>query len=250
MSLLRSELLTAHGFVHGFSLRTGGTSRAPFDSLNLGRALGDEAAAVEANHTIFAEAVGYRPGALFEVSQVHGDRVRVVSAEEDPTIVRQEEADALVARSPGVAIGVRVADCVPVLLACRATGSVAAVHVGWRGAVAEILARALSALEATPRDVIACLGPHIRVSAFEVGPDVAVTLAAAAPTADVIDDSRERPHVDLSALIRSQLLGLDLSPEAVDDVGGCTFGEAIRFFSYRRDGRATGRHVAAIVSRA
>lgn len=240
--------------MHGFSLRTGGASAPPFDSLNLGRALGDSVEAVEANHGTFAEAVGFAPGTLFEVSQVHGERVRVVAPSEDPARVRAEEADALVARAGGVAVGVRVADCVPVLLADRATGAVAAVHVGWRGAVARILEGALLTLAdqvgTRPGHVVACFGPHIRVGAFEVGPEVAETLAAAAPAADIVDDSRERPHVDLANLVRSQLTELGLGPEAVQDIGGCTFDDAARFFSYRRDGKATGRHVAAIVSRA
>jgi len=247
---LCSELLTGHGFRHGFSLRTGGVSRAPFDTLNLGGAVGDAPSAVDENRRRFAKALGVPLDRLYQASQVHRAGVRVVGAEDHPEEVVRAEADALVVPA-GVraAVGVRVADCVPVLLADASTGAVAAVHVGWRGAVARVLDAALDALGADAGDVLAAIGPHIRVGAFEVGDDVADRIAAEAHGAAVVVRGGSKPHVDLARVVQAQLAHRGIDGERVDDVGGCTLTEPERYFSYRRDGRRSGRHVGAIVAR-
>jgi YfiH family protein len=252
--LLKSELLSGHGFAHGFSLRSGGVGRAPFDTLNLGRTVGDDPVAVEENHRRFAAAAGFDPARLFQVSQVHGAVVHVVRAGSAPADLASAPGDALVSCVPETAVGVRVADCVPLLLADPRTGAVAAVHAGWRGTVARVLDAAIAALReeagTSAADLLAAIGPHIRVGAFEVGADVAETIAAAAHGAPVVDRSRgEKPHVDLAATVRAQLVAAGLDAARVDDVGGCTHAEAERFFSFRRDGPRSGRHVGAIAVR-
>ena len=250
--VLRSTLLQALGVRHGFNLRTGGVSEGAFATFNLGRATGDDAARVEENHQRFAAVVGYAPGALFEVSQVHAGHVRAVSPGEQPTLVRREEADALVAHSGGLAIGVRIADCVPVLIADASDHAVAAVHAGWRGTVAGVLEAGVHALltagSGDPRALRVALLPHIRRCCFEIGEDVALALGAASPDPDVIDRSGRRPHADLARILRAKLLTLGVTEDAIDDVPGCTRCEPERFFSYRRDGQLSGRHLAAIVS--
>ena len=123
--VLRSTALTDAGFAHAFSLREGGVSDAPFGTLNLGRAVGDEEECVWENHIRFAARVPYPRDELYEVSQVHGVSVRVVALCEDPVVVRQEQHDALIAPAGGLAVGVRTADCVPILLADTVTGGVA-----------------------------------------------------------------------------------------------------------------------------
>jgi YfiH family protein len=249
---LASRLLLDHGFANGFSLRTGGASDPPFDSLNLGRSVGDDPERVAENRRRFAAAVGYAEHDLYEVSQVHGRTVRVIGAEEPPHRIRSEEADALVATSGGRALAVRVADCIPLLLADPETGAAAAVHAGWRGVEAAIATVALDAMRrigARSETVLAAIGPHIRVGAFEVGEDVAVRLAGVGPGEEVVVRGRERPHVDLSAILRHQLQRAGVAGERIDDVGGCTFAERERFFSFRRDGQRSGRHLGVVVSR-
>jgi len=258
--VLRSELLRDHGVVHGFSLRTGGVGAPPYDTLNLGRNVGDDPAAVAENHRLLARAVGYPPERLFEVGQVH--RAEVVPLPPvgpgDVDDVRRREADALVATADPAgprAVGVRTADCVPVLAAHPAGGTVAAIHVGWRGAVAGVLPRGLEALVAAAgsgvgmADLVVALGPHIRRDAFEVGPDVADALArAAGPDARVVHEGSGRPRVDLAEVCRAQLAAIGVPRARVDDVGGCTVAEPARFFSHRRDAGRTGRHLAVIVA--
>jgi polyphenol oxidase len=244
-SLLRSPLLERHGFTHAFTTRVGGVSAPPFDSLNLARNVGDAPESVTENHRRLAETLGYEH--LFELSQVHGRVVRTVVASDDPTRVRAEEGDALVAREPGLAVAVRIADCVPLLFADPVSGSVAAVHAGWRGVEARIAEAALETLGADPAQVLVAIGPHIRLGHFEVGPEVAAQLEAVAHGVSCTDRTAEPPHVDLCAILRAQLHALGV--RAIDDVGGCTFAERTRFYSFRRDGDASGRQAAVIVAR-
>jgi YfiH family protein len=154
----------------------------------------------------------------------------------------------------GLAIGVRVADCVAILLAHAPSGAVAAVHAGWRGVVGEIVSATLSALAARvaapPAQWIAAVFPHIGAGAFEVGEDVAQQIAESVPEEPrVILRGGEKPHVDLGLAVELQLRRAGLAGENIERVVGCTFSEPERFFSYRRDGAASGRHLAVIVSR-
>jgi YfiH family protein len=252
--VLGSPLLHAHGFRHGFNLRTGGVSTAePYASFNLGRAGGDDPAHVEENHGRFARALGYARGELYEVSQVHGAAALVIDRAEGPGAFRRREADALIAPSGGLCAGVRIADCAPVLLADVESGAVAAVHAGWRSTVAGVLEASCAALlragSGRRSALRAAIFPHIRACCFEVGADVAARLHAASPEALAVDDSREKPHVDLAAILRAKLAALGVAAQHVDDVAGCTRCEPDRFFSYRRGGQHSGRHLCAIVSR-
>jgi YfiH family protein len=249
--VLRSELLSRVGVRHAFNLRTGGASEGPYASFNLGRAVGDDPGCVEENHRRFAEVMGYRAGSLYELSQVHGAGVRIVTAAEAPSQIRREEGDALVAGRGGLAIGVRVADCAAILIADAKCGAVAAIHAGWRGTVAGVLeagVRRLLDQGSEPGALRVALFPHIRRCCFEVGDEVALQLRACSPDPDVVDRSRAKPHVDLTAILRAKLGVLGVRPDAIDDVAGCTRCEIARFFSFRRDGQRSGRHLAAIVS--
>ncbi len=270
MSLsLRSPLLDRHGFRHGFSLRAGGVSQGPFAGLNLARGVGDDAQHVAENHALLAREIGYDAARLYELSQVHGAQVEQVDGCEAPELFRQRKADALfctpgrvvpgrvvpglVATDP-LAIGVRVADCVAILLAHPPSGAVAAVHAGWRGVVGEVLSATFGALgahvAAPPAQWIAALFPHIGAAAFEVGQDVAEQVAACVPEEpSVIVRGGPKPHVDLGRAVMAQLVRAGLARENVERVSGCTYSEPERFFSYRRDGSVSGRHLAVIVSR-
>jgi YfiH family protein len=251
--VLRSRLLAGLGFRHGFNLRTGGTSQPPFSSFNLGRSVGDDPARVAENHGRFALAVGYPLGALYETSQAHGCAVCTVAPGDDLRAVRARGADALVTGPGAAAIGVRIADCVPVLLADVRSGAVSAIHAGWRGTVRGVVEAAAAALLETgsgdPAGLCAAIFPHIGPCCFEVGDDVAQSLLAASPDLGVVDRSRHKPHVDLRAIISAKLAALGVSAAQIEQVPGCTRCEPERFFSYRRDGQRSGRHLAAIVSR-
>jgi YfiH family protein len=243
--VLRARNLTGAGIRHGFSTRLGGVSVGAYASMNLARAVGDDPEAVAENHRRFAAAVGYEVGRLYESSQVHGARAlradgRGVAA------TRAEEADALVTSTAGDAVAVRVADCVPVLLAAPGAGVVAAVHAGWRGVARRVIGAALGEMAVDPGGVIAAVGPCIGPCCFEVGDEVAAEIAAAAGEGVVVRRPGEKARVDLRAAAAAQLAAA--GARAVEQVGGCTRCEAGRFHSYRRDGKASGRMLAAIVA--
>lgn len=250
-SVLRAASLMEQGFEHGFSTRLGGVSEPPFDSLNLGAGVGDDPGRVAENQRRFAQQVGFAPERLFCVQQVHGGDVLRVGMEDEPRAVAARQADALVAAAG--AVGVRTADCVPLLLADPESRYVAAVHAGWRGVCADVVGNAVRALcelgSAPAARLIGAVFPHIRSCCFEVGEDVAQQLTAAVPGhACVHTGPRGRPHVALDVLVRAQLVAAGLQPDRVQDVAGCTACDGARFFSFRRDAKRSGRHLAAIVA--
>jgi YfiH family protein len=248
---LQSPLLSRAGFRHAFFTRLGGVSRGPYESLSFSLSVGDDREHVAENFRRAAAALGVRAERIYYLSQVHGRQTHVADGNEPAESFLRREGDAVIARAGGsLACGVRSADCVPILLGDRETGAVAAIHAGWRGVACDVVGAAVAALrELTGRrgDVLAAIGPHISLRAFEVGEDVAAELAAASTAHGVVDRTAPRPHVDLRRIVRAQLVSAGLVEHSVDDVLGCTVSEPERFFSFRRDGAKSGRHLAAIV---
>ena len=230
--------------------RHGGTSRAPWQSMNVGAAVGDAASAVAANRVLFAHAIGATPVWL---RQVHGSRVVRVGAVDAADEALPIEADASVTTEAGVACTVQVADCLPLLFADRAGRAVGAAHAGWRGLAAGVAERALEvvcdAASCEPAAVRVWLGACIGPRCFEVGANVLDAFGH-----DLRDNAAERfiargaAHpgkwlADLAGLARDRL-----AAAGVRELGGggwCTASDASRFFSFRRDG-VTGRMVAAV----
>lgn len=224
--------------------RRGGVSTGPYRSLNLGMHAGDEPERVAANRARLAE-TAFLPGPVRWLRQVHGNSVVDASARRAAAEV---EGDAATAHSAGVVCAVLTADCLPVLLCSRDGGCVAAAHAGWRGLAGGVLEAAVGALKAPPGDLLAWLGPAIGPEAFEVGAEVRAAFLAK-------DESAEgafRPTAangkylaDLYALARLALRRAGLGREALYGGGMCTFRDARRFFSYRRDGQC-GRMASLI----
>ena len=252
--ILQSKLLLSHGFAHGFSTRLGGVSQAPFDTLNLGRNLGDDPLDVETNHGRLAQAIGYDTERLGEVSQVHGTRCLALDAPWSALTFRQQEADALIATQPRDAAGVRTADCVPVLIGCLETRAVVAIHAGWRGTVDGVVLQAVHDFCATPRGrLVAAIGPHLRAKSFEVGDDVAERIEdagrrAGLATTVIARAEGKRAHADLARVVNAQLRFVGIAEQDVQDVGGDTYADVERFYSHRRDGARAGRHLSVIVA--
>jgi YfiH family protein len=178
---------------------------------------------------------------VIQVKQVHG--ARAVEA----TGAEGVEADALVARaadgstSPVCAVGVRVADCVPLLVADEASGDVAAIHAGWRGVVAGVVKAGVELLGG--ERLVAAIGPCIGSCCFEVGRDVGERIGF------VVREEGAKVYVDLRAAVRAQLRALGVDDARIEDVPGCTKHEPARFHSFRRDGANSGRMLATIAAR-
>lgn len=246
-----SQLLKRVGFRHGFFTRRGGVSLGAYGSLNFSYAVGDKEDAVTQNFSRASVTLGVPPERICFLSQVHGGSVTELMGTENHWSTRHIEGDALMSTAPELACAVRTADCVPVLLADPHTGIVAAVHAGWRGIELNIVGATVSKLRerGASRDLVAAIGPHISVQAFEVSEDVAERLALVSPAEAIRRDLGEKPHVDLRLIARSQLEQAGLSQSAIDDVPGCTVQDPDSYFSFRRDGKASGRHLHAIVAR-
>jgi YfiH family protein len=260
--ILQSDLLMRAGFVHAFSTRLGGVSAAPFDALNLQSMQAnariaapqarDNDAAIRENHARFALAAGLaRDATVADVSQVHG--CAVITASE--ALRERTAADAITSARGGHAVLIRIADCVPILIACSKTGSIAAVHAGWRGVVAGVVPAAfaeLAKLGVDPRDAIAVIGPCIRAPHFEIGNEVADALASVNLASSIIAPGVHGPkhHADLVHAVMLQLTRVGVDAHNIDADPPCTYADARRFYSFRRDGSASGRLAALIAPRA
>lgn len=216
-----------------FSLRSGGVSAPPFDSLNLGTQVGDDPERVGENRRLLGDALAL-PGRTRWLTQVHG--THVLDADGAPAAA-PEKADAVVVRHPGTVAVIQVADCLPVLLAAADGSAVAAAHAGWRGLAAGVLEATVATLAEPPATLIAWLGPAIGREHFEVGDEVraAFTQTDAGAAQAFVPNARGRWQCDLVQLARRRLQAL-----GVPQVHGghwCTFADSARFFSYRREGR-------------
>jgi len=247
---LFTSAVLPESFRHGFTTRSGGVSAAPFDTLNLGGRWGDRREAVLENRRRVQLAAGGRP--IFFATQVHGREVARVVQGTTPEALMAIEADAVFTTLPEAPVGVYVADCVPILIADERTGACAAVHAGWRGTVAGVLAAAVARLVADAgaraADLRVAIGPSIGPCCFEVGPEVAEAFAARfAGEGVVVERPGRKPHVDLRRAQQVQLVRAGVDPGAIDGGGECTHCDpAGRFFSYRRDAGHTGQHVGFI----
>jgi len=143
---LESALLRECGFRHAFFTRNGGVSTGAYASLSFSIAAGDDERNVERNLECAASVLGVDSARIHFLSQVHGRATHTLDGSEEQSRVLQIEGDALVSRVPSLACAVRSADCVPVFLADRRSGAVAAAHAGWRGAVQGVVSATVEAL--------------------------------------------------------------------------------------------------------
>jgi polyphenol oxidase len=225
------------GIRAGTSLRGGGASRAPYASLNLAGHVGDDSRAVSENRRRLA-ALLQLPAEPIWLEQIHGNRVIAAHDHDSNT------ADAAWTDQPGIVCAILTADCLPLLLCDRHGTRVAAVHVGWRGLAAGIIDQTVTAL-APAGELLAWMGPCIGPDAYEVGDDVYQACRSLAAQARAAFTPTRPGHwlADLPQLVR-----LILADKGVAGCYGgdcCTYSDANRFYSYRRDG-ATGRMASLI----
>lgn len=235
---------------HGFSTRAGGVSTGPYESLNLGLSVGDVRENVIENLGRFTAAAGLRRTQLRSVSQVHGDRVLEATEEgegEVPSAVG--EADALWTKRPDLAVGVRTADCVPILIVDPRGGRVAAVHSGWRGTDLRIAERAVEALVrdgAVAAELLAAVGPCIQRCCYEVSYELGLRFIRGFGP-EVVTRHGGDPHLDLPRAVSQSLQKAGLKPAHIDVMANCTSCDAAQFFSHRRDNGRSGRHISFVM---
>jgi YfiH family protein len=239
------------GLRHAFSTRLGGVSLASEQVLNLGHVPWDLPANVEENRRRFLSALGLPPAHLATVAQFHSAEFHIINCPAHQWNPRTR-GDALVTAEQGIALAVQVADCFPVLVADPQTGTVAAVHAGWRGSLARILGRIIEGMGqqgADPADVLVALGPGIRPCCFEVGHEVASAFDAAFPGAHLCHTHPERQDkylLDLPMALNVQLTEAGVPMQNRWDLGLCTRCNPGEFFSYRAEGSRAGRMMGVI----
>lgn len=221
---------------HGFFCRTGGVSEGLFSSLNCGYGSGDDAAKVTENRRRALAMLDLENGRLVTAYQVHSPDVVEVKqpwAREDAP-----EADAMVTRERGLALGILTADCVPVLLADAQAGVIGAAHAGWKGALTGVVERtvaAMAALGAEPKRIVAGIGPAIAQRSYEVGPEFpAPFLEQDMRNADFFCPAQREGHFhfDLKGYVARRLAVAGLT--TIQTLPCDTCAEDARFFSYRR----------------
>lgn len=240
MFVVRERRRGAAGLVDvAFTDRHGGVSVSPFDSLDLRDTDRGRQTEFEANAKIVADA--FEVTTLVTMRQVHGNDVAVVTGAPQGSI----EADATVTASPGVALCVRVADCVPVLLSDADQGVVGVAHAGRQGVVLGVVSAAVDAMRGLgARNIHAWLGPHICGGCYEVPTQMRAEVSQVVPAA-FAETTWGTASLDLGGAVTSQLERQDCRVSTVDL---CT-KESPDLFSYRRDGDDAGRFAGLIVLR-
>ena len=245
ISALVCAPLESDGFANAFSTRLGGVSPMPTDALNLAGFNEDTAQNIYENRRRFLK--------LFDGNwlltgcwQMHGADIRTVR---DPDDARRdtEYFDAMVSNAPRILLGVKTADCVPILLGDSRTGACAAVHAGWRGTLASILPRALERMSAeygtSARDVRAAIGPAACECCYEVGSEVIEAVRKSFPRSEHLMNPTRDGHalIDLQRANREQLTEAGVAPERIHTAPLCTMCRTDLFFSYRREKQLYGR---------
>ncbi len=253
--------------VHGFSTRLGGVSGLPHTaSLNLGFNRGDSEETVYQNLSLFFEALGVDPCSCISVSQIHSSDVRYVTKDNAGEGFYKPErwkCDGYVADSMGITLGVRTADCVPVLLYAppygdSCYGMIAALHAGWRGTAAGIVSvgvEKMVELGAKRESIIAAIGPSIGACCYEVREDFCIEFEKIAGKAlcdkyiRPIKDIKEKKgywKADLKAVNYELLMQSGVTKDRIDVSTECTFCHPEEFYSHRYSGGIRGSMLSVI----
>jgi len=268
--------------LHGFSTRTGGTSKAYRPSqrageLNLGFTASDDRTSVVANRELFLTAVTGNPHfPMITLRQIHSSLLCRITAGDTALHAGGAKADGMMTDEPGILLAIQTADCIPVLVADRRRRAVAGFHAGWRGTLKRIVEKGVGRMRlvfgSKPEDLIAAIGPGIGACCYAVGDEVLAEfesqfsysaelfcevydsdpirekypllfLTARAPGHSKIGPSL---HLDLVEANRRQLLDAGLRADAISVVGDCSSCQTDRYFSYRAEHGFTGRMLSAI----
>jgi len=208
--------------------------------LNLGFNTPDAADIVKQNRSLLLSKLNLDARWLAYADQVHGSRVRVIS--EGGTY---GATDGLITSLPGLTLAIQVADCAAVLLWDSTNNVIGALHAGWRGAVAGILSQGIQMMKqqgAEIEQMNAFISPCISQAHFEVGPEVAEHF----PEPFVERNRYAKPHVDLKGVLRQQLTDEGIKRSNIEVSKACTFADDEHFYSYRREGKESGRMMGLI----
>ncbi|HUR98047.1 MAG TPA: peptidoglycan editing factor PgeF [Pyrinomonadaceae bacterium] len=245
VKVLVCDALERAGFSNGFSTRLGGVSPFPSNDLNLAGFDEDSTANIEENRRRFLSAFegAFR---LTTVWQVHGDDIKVV-ADDAAISTSDERSDGLISNLNSLLVGVKTADCVPVLLGDPKTQAFAAIHAGWRGTAASIVAKAVDRMrevfDTDPSDIITAIGPAACGQNYEIGEDVIDAFKNNFSSAGRYFTPTSEGHalVDLHMANKDQLLEKGVNESSIFTAPLCTMERTDLFFSYRVEKKKFGK---------
>jgi YfiH family protein len=243
----RFESLALEGLVHTVLTRLGGVSREPFNTLNVGRTVGDEEAAVAENHARVYAHLRLSAAQVTSPRQIHSNRVVAVSGAQAGSLI--PDSDGLATATPGVGLLLRFADCQPILLYDPVRHALALIHAGWRGVAQGIARRAVEtmvqAFGSRPGDLLAGLGPAIGPCHYVVGDKVAAAMGYVLPqwSEAMSPLGEDQWRLDLSAANAQQLAAEGV--QQIEAANLCTACHRDEFYSHRAENGQTGRFAVA-----
>lgn len=251
MKYISKSLSSIPCISHGFFTRNGGISEGEFFSLNCGYSTADDYKNITENRNRVCRELECSNKQLVTTKQVHGTNPIIISAEEAKI---DQEGDSLITAERGVVIGVLTADCTPILMADSKAKVIAAVHAGWRGALAGITQttiKSMISLGANPERITAAIGPRIGPNSYKIGPDL-MEMFLKKDKKNEIYFSRKTPidqfSFDLGAYVASCLKSEGI--EEIEVLNFDTYPDSAQFFSHRRSTesgkRQSGRQISAI----
>lgn len=254
---LRCRALDECSFItHAFCTRWGGVSEGRLANLNFGVNVGDRNEHLARNRQLLASAFDLPGDEIVTVTQVHGDRILVIAESlQDRRTSAPLEYDGIITGEPGIPVGIKTADCAPLLLADRRRRVVGAVHAGWKGTALGIAAKAarvfMETFSSAPGDIVAFIGPAIGPCCYEVDEAVFHRFEHTGEGPTLFTDGREEGKwmLDLSAANRFQLEGAGIPRENILSADICTSCRHDTFFSHRGEGGDTGRQLSFIMLR-
>ncbi|HKA16953.1 MAG TPA: peptidoglycan editing factor PgeF [Blastocatellia bacterium] len=254
ISALVCEPLEQAGFVNAFSTRLGGVSSLPLNALSLSYFKGDSKENTDENRRRFLKAINAEHASIITARQMHStERCTIESKQEadGPPL----ECDALISRLKGVLLGIQTADCLPILIADTRSGTVAAIHAGWRGTAGRITERTVSDLMlvhgVNPRDCVAALGPAACVDCYEVGEDVIERYKKEfGYWRNLLVNFKDngKAHLDVRAANIQQLRFCGFGEDRIHSAEYCTMHQNDLFFSYRRESKGEPSGVGRCLS--
>lgn len=253
VKILVCRALEESGFANGFSTRLGGVSPFPENDLNLAGFGEDTEENIRENRKRFLSLFGDK-STLTTVWQIHSDKIKIVKTETDVKNT-EEKYDALISALPKILIGVKTADCVPVLLGDVKNKAFAAIHAGWRGTVESIVVKAIDKMRENfgtePKDLICAIGPAASCRNYEVGRDVIDAFVEKFSTCGKLFVETRKDHalIDLHLANKDQLVSSGVQKQNIYTAPLCTIERTDLFFSYRKEKNLygnTGRLLSVI----
>ncbi len=259
ISYITFDLFQNHPLIAAVSTRIGGVSEAPFDSLNMGLHVGDDPAAVQENRRRFFQVLGSDASRLICANQVHGTHIEIVGKKDcGRGALSMENAipncDGLMTKEKQVPIIMNFADCTPLLFYDPVKEGIALSHGGWRGTAGNIAGKTIAKMETEfgcqRGNILCAIGPAIGLECFEVGHEVIEEFTKLFSEAEMAKLSKAKENgkylFDLHGANRLLMEQAGIPKEHIEDCGICTYCRDDLFYSYRKSGGKTGRHMAIL----